>query len=121
MNVTDNLCGRFKAAWKNRADRLDTMLENAVTFIAAPKAMKSKLEAPGTLNSRGVEEALRRELGKNVIPELRRTRRIVAERKEAVKQERAALAKPKIDSTDWAATLSTFSLPSANSRKWAAA
>jgi hypothetical protein len=107
MNVTDNLRGRFKAAWKNRADLagLDTMFENAVTFIAAPKAMKSKLEAPGTLNSRGVEEALRRELGKNVVPELRRILRVVNERKAAIKNERAVLATPKIDSTDLAATL----------------
>jgi hypothetical protein len=97
--------GRVNVVKPNRADLtgLDTMFQNAVTFIAAPKAMKSKLEAPGTLNLRGVEEALRRELGKNVIPELRRIHRIVTERKEAMKQERAALAKPKIDATDAAA------------------
>jgi hypothetical protein len=91
MSVVDTLRARFRPEWKTRSDLagLDTMLEDALSFIAAPKAMKSKLEAPGALNSRGVEEALRRELGKNVIPELCRTRRIVAERKDALKHERA--------------------------------
>ena len=38
---------------------LDTMFENALSFIAAPQAKKAALEKAGTLNARGVAEAAR--------------------------------------------------------------
>jgi hypothetical protein len=107
MDITDNLRSRFQPAWKNRTDLagLHTMFETAVSFIPAPALKKAALEKPGTLNARGVAEALRRDLGKHVVPELRSTLRVVNERKAAMKHERAALAKPKIDSTDVVAAM----------------
>jgi len=60
---------------------LDTMFENALSYIAAPQAKKAALEKVGTLNARGVAEALRRDLGKAVVPELRRIRQTVNERR----------------------------------------
>jgi hypothetical protein len=107
MSVVDTLRARFRPEWKTRTDLagLDTMLEDALSFIAAPKLKKAALEKPGTLNGRGVAEALRRDLGKHVVPELRRILRVVGERREAMKHERATLAKPKIDATDLAAAM----------------
>jgi hypothetical protein len=81
------------------------MLENALSFIAAPQAMKAEIEGPGALNARGVSEALRNKLSKSVVPELARIHRVVNERKAALKQERAALTMPKIDPTDVSKTL----------------
>jgi hypothetical protein len=68
MNVTDNLRSRFWPEWKTRADMagLGSMFETAVSFFGAPRVKRSALEKLGTLNRWGVEEALRRELGKNV-------------------------------------------------------
>ena len=43
------------------------------THFRSPQAKKAALEKAGTLNARGVAEALRRDLGK-VVPELRRIR-----------------------------------------------
>ena len=40
------------------------------THFRSPQAKKAALEKAGTLNARGVAEALRRDLGK-VVPELR--------------------------------------------------
>lgn len=107
MNATDTLRSRFRPEWKARTDlaELNTMFETALSFIAAPKAKKAAIEKAGTLNARGVAEALRRDLGKDVVPELRRIRRVVNERKEATKHERAALAKLTIDTTDVAAAI----------------
>lgn len=107
MTIVETLRARFRPEWKTRADfaGLDTMLDNALSFIPVPKAKKNAIEKPGTLNARGVAEALRRDLGKVVVPELRRIRRVVNERKEAMKHERAALTKPNIDTTDVAAAL----------------
>jgi hypothetical protein len=81
------------------------MFENALSFIPAPRIKKAALEKAGTLSARGVAEALRRDLDKEVVPELRRVLRVVNERHEAMKHERAALAKPKIDVTDVAAAM----------------
>jgi hypothetical protein len=107
MTAADTLRARFRPEWKARSDfaGLDTMLETVLSFIAAPKVKKVALEKPGTLDAHGVAQALRRDLGKDVVPELRRIRRVVSERKEAMKNERAALGKPKIDATDVAAAM----------------
>ena len=49
------------------------------THFRSPQAKKAAFERAGTLNARGVAEALRRDLGK-VVPELRRIRQTVNER-----------------------------------------
>ena len=105
--AAENLRARFKPEWKTRIDLagLHPMLENALSFIAAPQAMKAEIEGPGTLNARGVLEALRNKLGRSVVPELGRILRVVNERKAALKQERAALTMPKIDPNDVSKTL----------------
>src|SRR5437016_1768950 len=100
MNITDTLRARFRPEWKQADPPLHTMFENAVSFIDAPRYKKAALEKAGTLNARGVAEALRRDLGKEVVPELRRILKDVNERRAAIKPERATLAKPKIDMTD---------------------
>jgi hypothetical protein len=107
MTAVDTLRARFRPEWKTRPDLagIETMLENALSFIAAPKVMKDRIAKVGTLNALGIAQAMRRELSKDVVPELRRIRRVVSERKEATKHERAALAKPTIDATDLAAAL----------------
>jgi hypothetical protein len=104
MTIVETLRARFNPEWKTLTDLagLDTMFETALSFIPAPKLKRSALEKPGTLNARGVAEALRQEVGK-YVPELRRIYCIINERKEALKHERAALAKPKIDPGDAAA------------------
>jgi len=75
------------------------MFENTLSIIAAPKGTKAALEKGGTLNAVGIAQAMRRELGKNVVPALRRYRQTVNERSAAMERERAAMAKPKIDAT----------------------
>ena len=52
------------------------------THFRSPQAKKAALEKAGTLNARGVAEALRRDLGK-AVPELRRIRQTVNERSAA--------------------------------------
>lgn len=49
---------------------------------------------------------MRGELSKDIVPELRRIRRVVNDRREAVKQQRAALAQVKVDPTDLASRFS---------------
>ena len=107
MDITDTLRARFRPEWKGRADLtgLDTMLENALSFVTVPKAKKDELEKLGTLNPRGVSEAMLVAMGKAAAPELRRTLKVVAERREALKRERATLAKPNIDKADAAAAV----------------
>ena len=51
-----------------------------VVLIATPQAKKAALERAETLNARSVAEALRGDLGKAVVPELRRIRQTVNER-----------------------------------------
>ena len=48
-----------------------------VVLIATPQAKKAALERAETLNARSVAEALRGDLGKPVVPELRRIRQTV--------------------------------------------
>jgi hypothetical protein len=100
MHITDNLRSRFRPEWKQADPALHTMFENALTFIAAPQAKRAAIEKAGTLNARGVAEEMRREMGKLVVPELRRILREVNGRRDAVQAERAALATPKTDATD---------------------
>ena len=90
--AAENLRARFDPAWKSRLDLagLHPMLETALTFIAAPQAMKAEIEAPRTLNAHGVAEALRNKLSKSVVPELARIHRAVTERKAALVAERGA-------------------------------
>jgi hypothetical protein len=54
-----------------------------VVLIAAPQAREAALEKTETLNARSVAEALRGDLGKAVVPELRRIRETVNERSAA--------------------------------------
>ena len=91
--AAENLRSRFDPAWKARIDLagLHPMLETALTFIAAPQAMKAEIEAPRTLNAHGVAEALRNKLSKSVVPELARILRVVNERKAALVVERASI------------------------------
>ena len=67
--AAENLRARFDPAWKDRIDLagLHPLLETALTFIAAPQAMKAEIEAPRTLNAHGVAEALRNKLSKSVV------------------------------------------------------
>ena len=107
MDVTDTLRSRFRAEWKTRADLagLETMLENTLSMIAGPKVKKAALEKSGTLNAIGIAQAMRRELGKDIVPTLRRMRQTVDERSAAIERERATMAKPKIDATDVTAAM----------------
>jgi hypothetical protein len=51
-----------------------------IVVLAAPQAREAALEKTETLNARSVAEALRGDLGKAVVPELRRIRETVNER-----------------------------------------
>ena len=51
-----------------------------MALIATPQAKKTAREKAETLNARSVAEALRGDLGKAVVPELRRIRQTVNER-----------------------------------------
>lgn len=52
-----------------------------------------------TLNALGIAQAPRGGPSKNVMPELRRTRRVAQERRDAVMNQRVALAQVKVDPT----------------------
>lgn len=101
-NAQSALRSRFQSAWKSDPDLagLDTMFENALSFMHAPSAKKAELEKPGRLSASGVSEELRKELSKGIVPELRRTYRILDDRQRAIKQERALLAKPKMEASE---------------------
>lgn len=101
-NAQSALRSRFQPAWKSDPDLagLYTMFENAMSFMQAPSAKKAELEKPGRLSASGVSEELRKELSKGIVPELRRTYRILDDRQRAIKQERALLAKPKMEASE---------------------
>lgn len=107
MDIVEALRSRFRPEWKTRADTagLDRMFETALSFIEAPKLKHAALVKTGNLSARGLGEALRHDLGKDVVPELRRMRRDINARQEALKEERAGLAKPKVDASDLAAAM----------------
>lgn len=107
MNATETLRSRFRPDWRERTDMvgLHGMLETALSFFAAPAAKRAKLAEPGTLSERGLAESLRKDLGTNVVPELRRIRKTVDERRAAIGEERKALARPRIDTADVAAAM----------------
>ena len=103
MTQADTLRSRFLPAWRGRdgahAD-LETMFENVLSMMASPRVKQAALEKGGTLNAVGIAQALREELGKEVVPTLRRTRQDIDEQSASLVQQRAALAKPKLDTAD---------------------
>lgn len=86
MAVIDTLRSRIRPEWGANPDlaSIRTMLENALTFIGVPKAMNERVSKAGTLNELGIAQALRGELNKAVMPELRRIRDAIAERRDAI-------------------------------------
>ena len=72
MAIVESLRSGLRPEWKTR---------KRAEFHRAPRAKKAALEKAETLNARGVEEALRRDLGKAVVPEL--IRQTIKERGEA--------------------------------------
>jgi len=98
----DTLRTRIRPEWKSNPDLvgLVDMIDNALTAIDAPKAMKDRVAQIKTLNALGIAQALRGELSRNVVPELRRIRRVAQERRDVVKSQREALAQVKVDATD---------------------
>lgn len=107
MNIIETLRSRFRPEWKNLPDNagLARMFENAVSFIDAPKLKHAALTKTGALSLRGVAEELRRDLGKHVVPEIRRVQREVNAQRDTLKTERKHMVKPKIDTTDLAAAV----------------
>ena len=76
--VGRHLVRGLRALAMQREGGVSTMV--IVVLIAAPQAKKAALEKAESLNARSVAEALRGDLGKAVVPELRRIRQTVNER-----------------------------------------
>lgn len=74
----DTLRTRIRPEWRSISDLVGVldMIETALAVIGVPKAMKDRVSQNKTLNELGLAQALRGELSKAVIPELRRIRRV---------------------------------------------
>jgi hypothetical protein len=98
----DTLRTRIRPEWKSNSDLTGVldMIETALAAIGVPKAMKERVAQNKTLNELGLAQALRGELSKAVIPELRRIRKVAQERRAPIESQRAAMAQVKVDPTD---------------------
>lgn len=102
MNRIETLRASIRPEWRTTADYIGIvdMIEDALVAIGAPKEMKARVAQAGTLNELGLAQALRGELSRNIVPELRRIRKLAQERRAAVEAQRAALAQVKVDPAD---------------------
>lgn len=91
MTAADTLRARFPE-WKNHPElaSLNTLLETTLSFLDAPKAKKEAIGKTGRLNSSELARALQRELGKEVVPALRRICQVVDEGTTAIERKRDA-------------------------------
>lgn len=99
-----NLAARFKTEWINGPLTLPHYLTFGQAFELADKisAKRNDLVAKGTLSAKGLDEAVREFVTKDVVPELARARCKLEASAEAVTAKRQALTFPKPDKSDLA-------------------
>jgi len=100
--LQDELRSRWSPKWNGRSDlsAVQTMFENALSWIDAPKAKGAELTRSGTLSEKGVKMTLRAHFAPTVRQELRRYTADVAAEAEAIKASRASLTRPTFDKAD---------------------
>lgn len=82
-----------------------TALDKLRAFGSSLTAHRAKLEAPGTLNSKGVREGIREFATKNIASSYYRERRRIEQDKQKLAERQKALTIPSIDKTDVAAAM----------------
>lgn len=102
ITPADTLRTRIRPEWRSNSDLRGVvdMVETALAATGAPKAAQERVAQNRTLNALGIAQALRGELTRNVVPELRRIRRVAQERRAAVESQRAAMAQVRVDAAD---------------------
>lgn len=106
MNLAETLRSR-KGDWSRNSylAPLDTVFENALSFMGATRAKREELAKRGTLTEKGIADELRAFADKGMTPTLRQARERIESAKAVMHSKRVALAKPKVDPTDVAAAI----------------
>jgi hypothetical protein len=80
-------------------------MEKALNLAELVGAHREKVEQPGTLSAKGIEEELRSFAAKQAAPELRRSQLMVAKARAGLDERRKALAVQKVDQSDLAGAI----------------
>ncbi|GLQ78083.1 hypothetical protein GCM10007881_15990 [Mesorhizobium huakuii] len=107
MNRIENLKSRWRPEWNDRPDlaKLSGAFNKALNFIEAVPKTRTELAGPGTLSTKGLNDAVRSVSAEKVIPDLRRSMFEVEKTAGGIKNDLARMAVPQPDKADFASAL----------------